>query len=395
MLVRRNRVIADAIHRRAPQYQLRRSMLRAFGMLPVSRCRTGSTPRILFIRPDDFTDLLMTTPAIHAIRKALPNAEIHALVGPWAAPAVEQNDGLDAVITLNFPAFGGNRHRNPFAPYWFAWKVSRQLRKLQYTAAVIARPDHWWGAMVAFMAGIPIRVGNAHPDVKPFLTHAIHLNERHSVWQSVRLVEFWTGSLEADDLSLVFRFTDDDRSIVGRYLAERGVKADDRIVCIHPSAGNWAREWTGAHWAVVADTLVDQLDAVVVISSSNQNYLAQDIANRMDYQPHILPGDTAFSQLAALFSRAAVVLGPDCGALHLATAVNAPTVMLFGPSDPEEFGPWGDPDSHVVLASSIGCRPCRILDWGHDRQEYHPCIREIPVGDVLEAARHVARREIP
>ena len=74
-------------------------------------------------------------------------------------------------------------------------------------------------------------------------------------------------------------------------------------------------------------------------------------------------------------------------ALNLAVAVGTPTVALFGPADPVEFGSWGSPEKHIMLWSSIGCRPCRVLDWGSDAPKNHPCVREIPVGRVLDAAR--------
>ena len=87
--------------------------------------------------------------------------------------------------------------------------------------------------------------------------------------------------------------------------------------------------------------------------------------------------------------RAKVVLGPDSGPMHLAAAVGTPTVALFGPADPLEFAPWGSKDKHIVLTSPIGCRPCRVLDWGDDMAKYHPCVNDITIGQVLEAARTV------
>jgi len=102
-------------------------------------------------------------------------------------------------------------------------------------------------------------------------------------------------------------------------------------------------------------------------------------------------GETDIHQLAALFQQALVVLGPDSGPLHLASAVGTPTVTLFGPADPVEFGTWGSSARHVILASDIACRPCRVLDWGADNPEYHPCMREIEVGQVLESARRVVQ----
>jgi heptosyltransferase-2/heptosyltransferase-3 len=95
------------------------------------------------------------------------------------------------------------------------------------------------------------------------------------------------------------------------------------------------------------------------------------------------------NQLAALFKRARVVMGPDSGPLHLAAAVGTPTVALFGPADPVEFAQWGAPAKHIILTSDIGCRPCRVLDWNGDDPINHPCIRDITLARVLESARRV------
>ena len=102
-----------------------------------------------------------------------------------------------------------------------------------------------------------------------------------------------------------------------------------------------------------------------------------------------IAGETSVGQLAALYARSRAVLGPDSGALHLAAAVSTPTVALFGPADPAEFAPWGDRRRHEVVTAEIGCRPCRILDWRDDDLAYHPCVRDISVQQVLEAARRV------
>ena len=81
-----------------------------------------------------------------------------------------------------------------------------------------------------------------------------------------------------------------------------------------------------------------------------------------------------------------MVLGPDSGPLHLAAAVGAPTLSLFGPADPVEFGPWGPAARHTALASPIACRPCRVLDWGAEDATWHPCLQDISVEQVVSAA---------
>ena len=85
-------------------------------------------------------------------------------------------------------------------------------------------------------------------------------------------------------------------------------------------------------------------------------------------------------------ARCRLVLGVDSGPLHLAVAMGAPTVHLFGPVDSRAFGPWGNPAHHIVITSDMGCIPCNRLDYPAIELHQHPCVRKITAEQVLEAA---------
>jgi heptosyltransferase-2/heptosyltransferase-3 len=269
--------------------------------------------------------------------------------------------------------------------------AARNLRRIGYGSAIIFRPDHWWGAMVAYLAGIPERIGYNLPDTAPFLTNAIPLQHDHAVTQSLRLVEEWTGAIAPQNAFYRFPVDHVDRGYVDGYLQEWGINANHPIICIHPGSGTWVKHWTEEKWAVVGDTLAEQLGAAIVFTGGDHELqLIRRIAASMKQTYCVIAGETHVGQLGALFSRARVVLGPDSGPLHLAAAVGTPTVTLYGPADPVEFGPWGSPQKHHVVTSNIGCRPCRIIDWADDGPENHPCVREISLAQVLDAARRAA-----
>jgi heptosyltransferase-2/heptosyltransferase-3 len=295
-------------------------------------------------------------------------------------------------LTLPFPGFSRQPNDNWHSPYRLAFQAARHLRRITYSSAIIFRPDHWWGAMVSALASIPHRIGYDLPDTAPFLTHRVQHQHEHAVLQGLRLLESWLGPDIDAQAVLDFPIEDMDRSYIDSYLQEWRIAADKRIFCIHPGSGTWVKQWPEAQWARVADTLAEQLDAVAVFTGVESEFsLVKRITQRMRQRYCIIAGETHIGQLAALYDRAALVLGPDSGPLHLAATVGAPSVSLFGPADPIEFGPWGPPELHIVLSSDIGCRPCRVLDWADDDPAYHPCMQDISVGQVLEAARRVAR----
>lgn len=389
----RNKNMAQAFHTLPFKHYVRRALLNLFARVPLPAvAKENAANRILLIRPDHLGDVLLTTPAIHALRHVLPNAEIHALLGPWSADVIANYPQLDAVLTFPFPGFNrSSANENLRSPYDQVVRAARYLRRIGYGSAVILRPDHWWGALLAHLAGIPNRIGYNLPDVAPFLTHSIEHKHEHAVLQNMRLVERWTGKINPEAVTFQHQIAPIDRAYVNGYLTEWGIAEKQALICIHPGSGTWVKRWQEEKWAAVADTLSEQIGVQVVLTGGDHELpLIQTIASAMKHRPCIMAGDTQVGQLAALFQRALVVLGPDSGPLHLAAAVGTPTVTLFGPADPTEFRPWGAREKHFVITSSIDCRPCRVLDWGGDDPAYHPCVRDISIGAVLEAARRAA-----
>lgn len=393
-LVRRNQQLTEAFHQIPVQHRLRQVMLEMASQFPFSPLTRGWN-RILFIRPDHLGDMLLSVPALRALKQARPYMEIHMLASPSSASILANVPEIDLVLTINFPGFGRNQEKKSiFAPYFQLFRTARQLRQIGYGHAVIMRPDHWWGAMLAHFAGISERIGYDKENVAPFLTHALPHQHEHVVRQNLRLVENWTGTIADDDVPFHMQVYDKERLEIDNHLRTCSISEKQPIFCIHPGSGQWVKLWEVAKWAQVADTLIEQLDAAVVFTGGDgERQMVTQIQNWMQHKSCNTAGEINLEQLSALYERAIVVLGPDSGPLHLAAAVNAPTVALYGPADPIEFGTWGDPQHHAILTTPIGCRPCRVLDWVDDDPNFHPCVREITVGQVLEAARRVVNQE--
>ncbi len=389
-LVERNRLLAEAFHATPMRYKLRGRMLEAVAATRFTP-QVTKPMRVLFIRPDHIGDMLLATPAIRALKDAQPFAQIHVLAGPWAAPILNSYDEIQQVLTIRFPGFDRNANRKqPFAPYTQLLRVSRQLRAIGYSAAVIMRSDHWWGAMLAHVAGIPEIIGYDLPDVSPFLTRKLPFQTDHAVRQNLRLVEHWTGKVADSDVNFDLPLLPSDEEFVTEWLSSLNITPSQRLLCIHAGAGTWVKQWDASRWAHVADTLHEQHDLQVIFTgSSSERALITQITAQAQHT-HINEGGVlSLGQLAALYSHSRIVVGCDSGPLHIAAAVKTPTVALFGPANPIEFGQWGDRQKYLILSSTIGCRPCRVLDWGDDAPANHPCMRDISINDVLAAATRV------
>ena len=354
---------------------------------------TKAAPRVLLIRPDHIGDLLFATPAIHALRSSLSDAHIACLVGPWAAEILETNHHLDEVISCPFPGFTRRPKRHLLEPYSVLWACARGLRTKSYDVAVVLRFDHWWGAMLAYYAGIPRRVGYAMPPVAPFLTEGLpYSSGRHEVEQNMRLVAAVADGDVANPGPLEFTPGEEALRSAASLLAP--LEPRRPYLCLHPGAGAPVKLWRPEAFAQVGDTLARSYGLQVVITgSAGEQALAQSIAERMETKTLMVVGQTDLGGLAAILAKSRLVIGVDSGPLHLAVSQEVPTIHLFGPVDHCAFGPWGDPQKHIVLVANKECIPCNRLDYGPDELDDHPCVRSISVAQVLEAADSLLRSD--
>jgi len=384
---------------RTPRQQVRLFLLRLIpsAAKPPSRPSHPSPQSILLVRPDHLGDLLFTTPALRALREAFPQARITYLVGPWSKAVIENNPHVDEIALCPFPGFTRQKKRSALEPYVILLQYARQLRQKNFDLAIVLRFDHWWGALLAYLAGIPRRVGYDVAEVRPFLTDiAPYSSGRHEVEQNLALVKRVAScELRVASSPLEFNLTAEDEEFAEGYLAGHGIGDGDLLICIHPGAGAPVKLWRNEAWAQVADALAQRHRAKVILTgSAEETPLCRAIAERMTTKPIVAAGETSLAGLAAIMARCRLVLGVDSGPLHLAVAMGTPTVHLFGPVDSRAFGPWGDPAHHIVLTSDMDCIPCNRLDYPPTDLHQHPCVRNITVEQVLEAVDKLITREI-
>jgi len=375
--------------------RLRRIALRALAysstpFLPRAR-RPSRTSRILLIRPDHIGDLLFTTPALRLLRTECPQAHITCLVGPWGWELMERNANVDQVLVCPFPGFTRQPKPSFLQPYALLGRYARLLQGQGYDLALVLRFDHWWGALLAYWAGIPQRIGYALPELHPFLTQPVpYTPGRHEVEQNLTLTRAaWQRKEPSTEEAgaLEFNPSAEDSKFATRYLVERGIEPETPLIVIHPGAGAPVKLWRAEGFAQVGDRLAERYKARLLITGSSQEEgLAQEIASHMRSEPLIAAGQTTLGEMAALMAHADLVIGVDSGPMHLAVAQGVPTIHLYGPVDHRTFGPWGDLRRHRVVISGLDCIPCNRLDYTPQELEEHPCVRLITEEQVLAEA---------
>ena len=347
--------------------------------------------RILLLRPDHIGDVLLTAPAVALLRASLPAAHLTYIVGPWSLAVARHGPPVDSLRTLRYPGFTRRPGQHAIAPYLLLAQEAARLRREAYDLAVIFRPDHWWGALLALAAGIPVRVGGATPETRPLLTHLRATSGTHAVEQARSLARLALDTINATPVEPgdpgVFRVTP-QASDAADNLWRRLSLSEHRVVAIHPSAGAPLKSWPVERWAGLADALHADGFAVVLVGAPQDGPLLSAIAARTSQAPPLVHGQP-LEVSAAIYRRSHIVVALDSGAAHLAQAVGTPTVRLYGPAPPATFGPWPPrPDQRVLSSTRLACVPCGDLEAPPCGARALPaCLLALGVADVLNAVR--------
>ncbi|MBO0796675.1 MAG: glycosyltransferase family 9 protein [Ktedonobacteraceae bacterium] len=379
---------------------------------PRSR-RSARKQHPVLIRPDHLGDLVMTTPILETLRNHIPDAHITMMTGSWSSMVVERHPAINELITCPFPGFRRVTQK-PLAPYTLLFSTARQLRRGNYDLAINLRPDFWWGAALIYLAGIPRRVGYAIKPGTTFLTHALSFPQpEHATVSNLRLA---SAGLEAlghialeepftpQRFPLAFVPSPEEREWVKERLCQEGIDEQTPLIIIHPGSGAAVKLWRAEAWTSIANTLATsqrfaQTPRIVLTGSPAERPLLDEIARDMQGNP-VICAQQSVGQLAALLQRAQLVLGVDSGPLHLAIAQDTPSLQIFGPTDTRIFGPWGNPERHVILTSTRRCPgcpaiPCGRLDFTEEELATHPCVRQVGERQVIEIIDQLLERQLP
>jgi ADP-heptose:LPS heptosyltransferase len=325
---------------------------------------------IVLVRPDHFGDLLMLEPAVRLLQALAPSHRASLMVGSWNADVARHLFPDIDLLVYDFSGFHrGNVRASMVDPYRQIGQAAEILRKAAPQAIVLMRDDHWWGAIAAREAGLPIRIGYDHHLHNALLTHPLDVPHQHTVQQNLDVIRSTAAILgydvgrdcaESVDLALNWPVDQPAREAISDLLRSRGI--EQPFVVIHPGTGADVKRWPNARWAGAIDHFAEKRDAAIVLTGApDESGLCEAIARQASATVYDLSGQTSLFELGELFRSASLVTGVDSGPLHLATAVGTSSLHLYGPSDPVRYGPWADPARHRTLSVDMQCPDCGNL----------------------------------
>lgn len=333
----------------------------------------GLKSRILIVEVNWVGDVLFSTPFIRAVREAYPDSHISCLLHPRCLEVLRSNPRLDEIIIYDEEGV----HRGILGKL----KLILSLRRKRFDTAFILHRS-FTKALIAYLAGIGERIGYSTKGRGFILTKSAEepAPAAHKVEYFLAIAR--AAGIRPESRSYEFVFNADDRKFIRDLLMREGIGQSEKVVVINPG-GNWPpKRWREENFARLADILSERFKVRIVISGAEKDVgLAESIRSRMKSAAVIAAGKTTLKQLGALLARSSLVVANDSGPMHMAVAVGAKVIALFGPTSPALTGPYGDGDYTVIFKNKKCDVPCYDSTCADNE-----CMSAILVEDVAAAA---------
>jgi len=343
--------------------------------------------RVLCVRTDNLGDVLMTTPALHALRDACPGRHLTLLTSGAGAALAPFLTDVDDVIRYDAPWVGARTPRSHPADL----AMRTLLEEGQFDAAVIFTvysQNPMPAATMCYLAGVRRRLARCRENPYALLNDWVRETEpehgvQHEVQRQLSLVQ--AIGANADDTRMRMQLRGIDRQTLETILARRGIDPELPYALIHPGASAESRRYPVERFAEAAAKLVRSTGMNMLITgSASETPLAHALIDAAGpaVRPfmHDLTDAFELGAFAALIERAAVVISNNSGPVHIASALRAPVVDLYALTNPQH-APWQTP--HRVLFNDVECRWCYRSVCP---EQHHACLRGIPSVEVANAA---------
>lgn len=352
------------------------------------KAEIGTSPvRILIVKTHAIGDVMMISPAIRAIKKKYPQAELYVLVGEWSRQVLKNNPYITGVISFPDEILFQLQIVKIFS-------LVKQIRSYKFSWAFIFQPSIFIQSII-WLSGISFRIGFDEYTNGGALSVSVPWKKndfRYIVRDFLQLPEIMGA--RSDDIGLDFPINEEDVAFAEEFIERnKGIlQCRDGIIGLCPGGGINPRDkviaklWHIDRYAELIRIISEKYDVRYIIFGVNEDYayIQRLIRNSKQHRDRIVNAcdATTLHQMGAIFTKCRFVLTNDSAPLHVAVALSIPTVSIFGPTNHYCLLP--DSGLHFALQSKTDCSPCYHnspfpgCDWIR-------CMEDISVEDAVAA----------
>lgn len=349
----------------------------------------AAAERLLCVRLDSMGDVLMTTPAMRALKESAAQRSLTLLASRAGSAVSGFIPEVDDVIEFTAPWMkpGGCDPGHDGV-------LIEALRSRRFDAAVIFTvysQSPLPAAYLCYLAGIPLRLAQCRENPYHLLTDWVQESEperwiRHEVRRHLDLAA-QVGCRTADE-RLSFTVPQRARRKTAAAVRALGVGAQTPVIVVHPGASAPSRRYPATSFARAVDLALERVGGAAVFTGSAEEIaLVESVRGAMSQRSYSLAGELGLAELGALLEGAALLIANNTGPVHIAAALGTPVVDLYALTNPQHT-PWQVRSE--VLFADVPCRFCykSVCPAGH-----HRCLTRVPPEAVADAAERLLRSE--
>jgi len=336
---------------------------------------SGDIRRILLIQLGDIGDVVLSFPAILALRERFPAARIVTAVREKAGELIKGCPWTTDVLIVR-TGKGSLRHKDCF--WW--------LKKQPFDLAVDLRTGTR-GAILTLLSRAPQRIGFHDPNGSFWRNRIFtHLAAPYEP-PGKHMAEVYANLLKEYNVVPsrpwpVIHVSDAQVKTAKELFDAEKIPEGSPAVAVQPFSLWRYKEWGVDKYAGLIQQIRAGSDVpVLIIGSADERERAETIKNRSGSGVYNISGKTSLGLLGAVLKRCAFFVGGDSAGMHIAAGVGTPTVTIFGPSSASDWAPRGD--IHRVVRKDYPCLPCH--QKGCDGNGISRCLEELSVEEVFSA----------
>jgi ADP-heptose:LPS heptosyltransferase len=332
------------------------------------------------VRLRSIGDTVLATPALLALRRFLPDAQIDVLLEDWVAPVLESFDAIDSVLTVS---------KNEKSRLKTAWRIRRNKYDVAFNFH-----GGTTGTFFVRASGAKHRVGYENYQYKNLYNHRLssasdfwHTSPNHSAEQQLALLGFVRIPVE-DKLKSSLSVTKTAEISIEKKLSAF-IISPSSFALLHPVAATETKQWATEKFARTAEFLAEKNLKIVAVATKKEREVL-DKLKVISNVPIDIFDDLTLPEITALASKARIFVGNDSGIAHIAAAVQTPSVVIFGSSNINHWRPWTNAPNEIVYSE----KPCDHWTGGiHNGLEDPKCIFCVELEDVTQAIEEVLATE--
>lgn len=348
-----------------------------------------SYKKILIVNLAGIGDLLLSLPALKALRKSFPKAKIYLLTTEKVYEIAKNFEFIDQIFCLKLN-YGGTLGISSF---WRHLITLLKLRRENFDLAVNMRTlvsDKSAKKMLVLLkiinpkktAGRDTEKRGSFFDLKIPETQT---GEKYESEYDLELVE--ALGVEVNDKEIDFKVSANDSADIEQQLLKRNIPKNSLIIGIHPG-GMPTRRWPIENFCQLIVMLSKQIDCYFMITGGyNEINLAQRLEKTLPNKVISFADKLNIQQTAALIAKCNIFISNDTGPMHIAAILKMPLIALFGPGDIKRFDPRVIFKSAIVFYNKQECAPCEQVTCGK-----MICMQSIKTDDVAKAVIDLLKR---